>query len=394
MKKLFTCVFVLVLCFSSFASLSDIQFTSYCIHPLYENYKADIWNSETQIGALSFIGSGIDSMLVQTRYEAGREDYYHNSEAINGKLVEEYVYEYAKMFNDPIKYYLKVKPSLSFGLFRLNYKDYTTELYGQFGLNAVFSIGHGNDMLSFDGMYGLGISAAYKDLVKIRVGIHHYSGHYGDEVLDSMWQNTDEKNRTYSNRSESVNRLEPGYIEKVAEYVRQDALVIGVSVNPVKYVRLYAEADIVKKNMNTLRPWILIPNNVNCTVDNEDMIGRIGSNEGVLNSSNASRKFAYSDKYRALILNMGVELSYDLKTAGEISLSYNCRLNQEGQTMYQFNCYQEDNPWDIDHTVRLSYQFNNSPLSVDAIFYNGRAPMLNYFYYHDSYFYLGCSVNL
>lgn len=385
-------VFVSVLIFVCFTAIAGgLEFTPVSVSPIYKSYKADIWNFSTQGQLIYDTQSKLDSILVQSKYEVGKESAYFNFNKVNGPYVEEYVNELAKFSSNKYNTFLRFKPAFTFGFLKLGYSDFKVQGFLQLSLNTILCIGHGNDLLGYDGMYCYGLEASYKNLVEIKVGKHHLSGHYGDEVIESLYERNDASGRSYLNRFKASSS-DSSHIEKVSEYVRQDSLIVGVSVRPFSLMRVYAEVDMNLNKMNTLRPYVVVPNKIVCSFMDCDMVGRTGSTEGIMQSNTETRRYPYSDKYRGFIVNAGVEFSYSFKNSGDLSLSYNCRLNQEGQTMYQFNCYKETNPWYIDHTVVLDFRFKSTPLSAQIMFHKGQMPLLNYFYQRGTYVTAGLGI--
>jgi hypothetical protein len=47
-----------------------------------------------------------------------------------------------------------------------------------------------NYSLDYDGTFLVGGTLRFADLVTFRAGLHHFSGHYGDEILDQYYYTT------------------------------------------------------------------------------------------------------------------------------------------------------------------------------------------------------------
>ena len=92
--KFFLLLIVLAALVSS-AYASDFTFKAVSTQPLYESYKADQWNFETRAQYINLLEEDyLYQVLVCTRYEEGREAYYHNYDKI-GETKEDFVMEEA-----------------------------------------------------------------------------------------------------------------------------------------------------------------------------------------------------------------------------------------------------------------------------------------------------------
>ena len=80
-----------------------------------------------------------------------------------------------------------LKSCVDLGVMRFTFKQVSAEVYIHGGINAVFGAYGGVDCLGFDGQYGLGVSAKMFDSLAMRFGFHHFSGHWGDEILGDFY---------------------------------------------------------------------------------------------------------------------------------------------------------------------------------------------------------------
>lgn len=402
MKKIATCVFVVLFGMCLFASVSfdtirnifkDVELTYITLSPLYKEPIADDWSFNFSAQSLSCISGGVNSVLVQTKYEEGRENCYLNFDKVNGEYIETYVHEMAHFSDSYAKSFIQLKPGISLGFLKLGFGDFTIEGNIRLGGNAVIENANVCDVFGFDGMYGYGVNFAYKNRICMHAGLHHFSGHIGDEVQLRVLESSDEKDRSYMDRMQ-LSETEGGYINKFFEYVRQDSFILAVSWQPNNFLRIYSQADINLSDMNTIRPWILVPNGIMSTEEpGSSLIERIGTAEDDIDSNASERAYKYSDNYKGFIFNFGIEFSKKLSNIGTLSLAYNCRINQEGQTYYQYNTYKDSNPWYFDHTVVASFAIKDSPLCLEAKYHNGQFPLLNFVHVRDSYFSLGASIH-
>ena len=84
--------------------------------------------------------------------------------------------------------YWNLKAAINTGLFRFSWHNYLQlELYLHGGLNTIFGAYGGVDVLGFDGFYGAGASLSVFDIVTLRFGFHHFSGHWGDETMNDFY---------------------------------------------------------------------------------------------------------------------------------------------------------------------------------------------------------------
>lgn len=402
MKKFFLITVLSIICFSCFASFS---FTPISLDPLHEQYIADSWNFTTRGQVIHLLeGKNLHEVLVCTKYEAGREDHYYNFDKVVQPVQEEFIHEIATFRDEKkgVNNMYRVKTGFGVGALRCTFNGFSIEATVQGAINVVFDAEGRTDCLGFDGVYFLGADAAYKDFVTARLGFHHYSGHYGDEIEEAFLLRTDDMGRKYADRfiyeRKPADQINGGYISRLTQYVRQDSLIAGIAVKPFPWLKLYGEIDIPAPIMKNIRPWVLIPNNIKTGLKDSDysdpdMQTKNGYSEGIYPTADGERKHTYDDSYKAMSFNFGVEFSYAFKNVGILELGYDVKLNQEGQTMYQIGAYSKDNPWDIDHNIILAFSSDKIPTRVELIYHSGRFPLMNFYWYHCSYISAGFSLD-
>ena len=111
------------------------------------------------------------------------------------------------------------------------------------GINSVFQDFGGTDTLGFDGIWRLAATVRLLDTVSLRYGLHHFSGHWGDEIVEDLPRPGDADYIPYNN---------------LEEYVRASSYVFGMSVNPEPWARLYFEAELPMEEC-WLRPGVHVP---------------------------------------------------------------------------------------------------------------------------------------
>lgn len=206
------------------------------------------------------------------------------------------------------------------------------------------------DTIGYDRIYFYGLTMSVADKVSMRVGLHHYCSHYGDAVWKRL-------------STDQINNFWVTY-----KYERMDTFDIGLSIEPVDWLRLYVDYNFPVPGITTnLRPWIFAPNWIN--QDNKP-------------------NNPYPDSYNARVINFGIEISYPIfKKLGRTTIAYDCHMYEDGKIDYSdFNniFYNPDKPWDIEHTLVVAQEFNPW-ISVEISYHNGRAPFNNMFYQHVQY---------
>lgn len=220
------------------------------------------------------------------------------------------------------------------------------------------------DTIGYDGVFFYGMTASVADMVSMRFGFNHHCSHYGDGTYKIL----------------GIGNEVP-QIDEWFKYLRMDSMMFGLSIDPVEYVRLYADINFNLKSTSVL-PSIFSPI---WTVTGG------GSAEGMPAS------------YGARIVNFGIELQYPIfKDLGETRLSYNCRAYEEGKIVYkeedlaaagkEHAFYDPDRPWEFEHTINLSQDINDL-VSFDVTWHYGRFILNSYYATRSSYVSLGARLN-
>ena len=264
--------------------------------------------------------------------------------------------------------YLQLKTGINIGFFRLSLPSYIeTEMAFQGALNTVFQGFGGADTVGFDGAFFFGFNTRWFDRINIRAGFQHYSGHYGDETLLKI-----------GDQSGSP-----------VEYVRDNNLLIGISVNPASFVRLYVEASSPMEN-TWMKPSIHIPLWVIKRTNGQPLHIVESEHDGVSTTD-------FADAYRAWILNGGVELSAPIPTIGAAFLALDVLAHQDGQTLHMPGGYDSENPWEFEYTIGAGIEFSDVIGQANArilvTYHDGRFPLLNFHYLRSRYFGLGFFVS-
>ncbi len=204
------------------------------------------------------------------------------------------------------------------------------------GINSVFQAFGGTDTLGFDGIWRLAGTLRFFDTVAIRLGSHHFSGHWGDEIVADLPKPGDPEYVPYRN---------------LEEYVRASSTVLGLSIEPTRFVRLYCEAELPEK-MTWLRPGVHVPAGL-LTPGGADLLTHILGQEGLLEEVGA-----YDSSYKAWRLQTGAEVTIPLGKWGSLFAAGDFQLHQDGQTLHTVGLYNKDNPWEQEYTVGGGFEYN------------------------------------
>jgi len=350
--------------------------------PLHGVYVADPWSAFSRFQNIQVQGSGPSTIRASVIRDdaADISDYPNATDAIS-----DYTCVYQDIpFQDPGSdhLYFGMKIGFNLGLGRLTwvgtdqFPRLAVEFSLQGALNLVFNATGGTDMLGSDGIYFIGANASIGDTVSLRIGTHHFSGHYGDEILERLF--------TYGDNHALFNPQTPdakGHIVSLLNYVRQDTLIFGISYQPTPWLRVYAEADIPPATIKTIRPWVHVPQSTLDQNSGAELEDRIGSNEGNLGGRQPGDE--YGDGYRALRLQSGIEIRIPNRYLGDLTLALDLQFHQDGQTLHQVGSYDPRNPWDIEYNLVASQQIGQDvdgiAFSLEYIYHSGRFPLKNFF---------------
>ena len=379
MKKIILLlILILVVSTSVFANL-DIKPLSF--DPIYEAYNSSLWSTKLRFQYLMLLNeSGPDSVLVSTPYDSSK--HYHNETEETKKY--DYVYD-TMNFRTPGSgqtSYLRLSSGLNVGICKVSYEsDNLPTIQAEFSLqgslNTVFESAGSTDLLGFDGVYFLGLNLGVGDMFTLRAGIHHYSSHYGDEIIESVYEYGDNKDKLLADNDSTI----------ILNYVRQNAIVVGASLKPTSWIRFYSEVNALPKNLLRIRPGIFAPDSTENKEGSNTQVGEVYPSEG----NPGGRLTPYGNGYFNMRFNAGVELNYDVPLLGELVFGYDIELIQEGQTKYQVGAYSPNNPWDIEHNISVSQKIGDD-LALDVIFHSGRFPLNNLYNFNCKFVSIGFSI--
>lgn len=285
----------------------------------------------------------------------------------------------------------RMKAAFNAGLLRFTFKDIVSvEGFIHGGINTVFGAYGGVDVLGFDGQYGGGISVMLFNSFLLRFGIHHFSGHWGDEILADFYCND---NPSFHNPY-----IKGVDYEATTEYTRNNSYYFDLGYKFKDYFTFTFETELPQSNA-WIRPASHVPANTTKPHSEESPLdnncsAEIWEDEGFLGSDNS----AYPSSYRALRFSLGLEGQYWIKNIGRIYAAGEIDFHQDGKIDPVKCVYDKDRPWEVEYSAALGFAFARSEYDtefvIEASYHSGRFPLLNYFFKKTSYLAIGIGVNL
>lgn len=318
--------------------------------------------------------------------------------------------------------YINMKTAISLGLLRFSYDpegwfpalDFELNLAGY--INTIFNMFGKNDTLDFDGSFFVGASLRVAKCVSLRFGMHHFSGHYGDELLEKFYSyNEVNAEETYNGGSlfnyakthSSADSSKEYYLNGLVEYVRDNSWIAGISADLPWGFRVYGEAEL-PMNPSWLRPFVHCPADYDNPVEGDSnhstLIDRIGgdSSDGEhipqtqLDEDQALKR-ASNGSYKAWRIHTGLEWRLDVGF-GAVFVAGDVQFHQDGQTLHKIAGYSKSNPWEFEVTVGGGLELGNfladgRTVRIEAYYHNGRVPATQWFYQRMSSVTVGFGVN-
>lgn len=321
------------------------------------------------------------------------------------------------------KLYFHMKGGTALGFFRTTFAGYEWIPKIDFEVNLagyISTLMNGferNLALDYDGSFLLGGSLRFADVVTVRAGLHHFSGHYGDEVIDHYYSyNGVNFNRTYRSGSliEKYGELYGGtdgheyYLVEPVEYVRDNSWIVALQADIPFGLMVYGEMEI-PMNPSWIRPLAHCPADYRNPVSGDEqrptLITRIGGDEEgdehvpddqIEEQENLMR--TADGKYHAFRIHFGAEYRLNLGFAKAFA-AVDIQFHQDGQTLHNVGTYRSSNPWDFELTVGGGLEFASAPLAwheirVEAYYHTGRVfGAVQWFYQKMDCVSVGISIN-
>ena len=328
------------------------QFDMISLHPLHKEYFADRVRPDISLNYLNYFEGSPDKILQDSYVSSGEQ--------------EVKVWKFSGDFSSKDSM-IEIKLGETIGIARntFTFNHWLSPLSIDFSIQAElqsFYTGDFNDSYGYDGIYFYGVSFRVADFVSMRVGNHHYCTHYGDAI--------------YKKASGIIPTVENwmGY-----KYIRMNDYVVGLSIEPNSWLRVYVEYNFPPKDISTLRPNMFAPN----------WLKRL---------KGQSVDPGYPDSYNARIISTGIEVAYPVfKTLGNTTIGYDLHLYEEGKIQYDHEnggsvSFDKNALWEMEHNIKISQNLSKT-VSIELTYHNGRSPYNNFFFQHTEYFSISFRFN-
>lgn len=407
MKKTIAIVALVCLCMVGFAS--GFHFSPVASTPLYKESISDPYSMTSVVHLTQVAPEDNDFRITGLVYEKDHPEKVFYDEF---KYTDKYDNENVRN-NDNL--YINMKLSGQASLFRFRFDgakflpslDLELNLAGY--INTFFWLSGANDVLDYDGSYLLGASMRVADRVTVRAGLHHFSGHYGDETLENLYSfnQVDFKTGVIQNYTGAKAEAGKEYVLlSEVEYVRDNSYLLGISADVTKGLRIYGECELPKSDA-WIRPFVTAPTDKEFPDMDRIAWGEFGYSEDDLigRDTKAEEKLlekTREDGYYALRVHGGAEYTFNFKYVDFI-LSADVQAHQDGQVRNEegkldFGAYKSTNPWEMEYTaggalVLKDTVFGDKTLRLQAFYHVGRTPGTQWFYKNGSFVYVGFGLN-
>lgn len=239
------------------------------------------------------------------------------------------------------------------------------------------------DIFGYDGWYFFGGTASIADIVSIRAGLHHVCTHMGDGTIKLSGLDLADR---------YPDAVEQAGMRIYRKYIRMNAVDIGISIEPVKGLRLYVDYNFLAPGVTeAMDTHFFAPHWYEEKYRREDQVyNREGSD------------------YRGDMINFGIEISYPIfRKLGNTTLAYDCRAYEEGKIVYKvedmenkpdwvpdgWNAYYDpDRPWEFEFNVLLEQQLN-SMVSLEIGYHHTRFPINTFYHQRCDWVHFGGRLN-
>ncbi len=406
MKKILTSLTIILIFTAALNAESLFSYELLPSSPLYREPLADPYSYSTYVRGLFALDNEqrpnrIDAIVLERDRTTGEERTFYS-------LIP-YDTDGLKEKNNK---YINMKTGVTVGLSRVRFNgsdwipplDFELDLAGY--INNLFTTFSGADNLDFDGSFFFGASTRIGDTVTLRFGIHHFSGHYGDEVLKEFYSYnqvdfTSSYNGSYlfnyALSHPDADKNKDYYLAGLVEYVRDNSYSAAVSASLPWGFRVYTEAEL-PMNPSWLRPFVHVPAGYSTKVKGEDktLIERIGGNEHITEEQIAEEESIKSNTgYRAWRLHCGLEWKWEFSSLS-VFAAFDIQFHQDGQTKHTPGGYSPSNPWETEITLGGGIEIasrGTTKVRFEAYYHNGRVPAPQWFYQRMSSITLGVGVN-
>ena len=355
-------VVVFGILFLSMTTLWSFSFEWAPLDPLFREPLSDAFSNATSFRYLRVMDeqSVPDSILV-----ANSETNQYEVVQFDTRILDEYWH---------------MKSAVNVGLLRFSLGFIELEGYLQGGLNTVFQRKGSINALGFDGMYGAGASVRLFEKVVLSAGFHHFSGHWGDEIINDAL----EMNPTMDFYSDEATL-------HLVEYTRGNSWIGALSVEPSPHTRGYFIAELPMERA-WIRPGIHVPpHSLKPGSGDQNQFDHITGQEGLSDLTH------YDESYKGWRLQGGLEYRLPVLNIGSVFLAGEIQAHQDGKTKHRVGGYDQSNPWKFEYTVGGGFEFNQAPyerkIRLEVYYHDGRFPLLNYFFQRSRYLVMGIAIN-
>ncbi|MCQ2412599.1 MAG: hypothetical protein MJ057_06545 [Sphaerochaetaceae bacterium] len=330
------------------------------------------------------LGNYVDTQYIDIPYEYGDETGYNT--------------------------YTHMRTALSVGLARYRIEktdslpsfDFELELGGS--LNTLFHVFYSSASLGFDGSWMICPTVRIADRFTIRAGLHHFSGHYGDEILDKYYDNNmiDFSPDSTTGLSGKINGAFDGksdeydyYLGRLMEYVRDNSFITGFAYDSPFGLRAYGEFEMPFHRV-WLRPFADTPVGYK-TIPGKELMDSVGDGEDFSQEQIAAERAAKTGTgYHAFRAHFGVEYFYSLSETKTAFVSADVQLHQDGQTKHTIGQYKPSNPWEYELTIDVGLKLGEvvpgKNMTIDLEWHDGRTSTTDFYYQRCKTVSLGFSI--
>lgn len=269
--------------------------------------------------------------------------------------------------------FFQLKSAVNVAVLRLSVGPLQVEGFLQGGISATFQGFGALDTLGFGGIYAAGANVRLFDRIALQGGLHHFSGHWGDETIITLAESGVDLATT-----------------KLEEYTRGNSWLVGISIELDSRSRFYGFAE---RPMDEawVRPGIHVPSYVaKPGSPDQSQFDYITGQEGL------SGLEAPDPSYKAWRLQCGMEYRLPVLDLGSIFLAADFQFHQDGMTGHQVGGYSQDNPWESEFTAGGGIEFDQTllgrKLRLQVYYHDGRFPEMNYFYQRSRFISLGFAI--
>lgn len=365
--------------FSAFAG-NDFTFELLNFDPFFKDSSFDPYGMNTSIGILYFPKAEDAALPIRVAVKDNNGVYYADFET--GENVSS-------------KMYVKSKLAQSVGVLHASYDNPSfpkieAEIILGGYVNSMFNLIDANQFQGFDGAYLYGLEMRVAEKLSLRFGLHHLSGHFGDEVLEEHkakngYARTDAGVQTIMDGDKEVTYYDP------IQYVRHNEWLASISYDAPNGFTPYAQLAFAKKK-SWIRPFFHNPIGQFYPTSRLAYGGEcIAQSTGIAESEDALKDKGFRD-FR---VNAGLNWEKSFGKFG-VYAGFDVQAYQDEQTKQQTNSYSKDNPWGFDFTAGVGFEiFNaigNRSVAIEVLDHYGRIPLLNFFYEKANTLFVGVRI--